>query len=96
MITVSCRFAHSFKIMRITQPAIPFVFRPHPSQALRSGRGGEIDVPYIRCLGGRVPEAFELWDLAEDGVREVHPSTRVKLLDNFREDTFHTHFFNAR
>ena len=65
MITVSCIFAHSFKIMRIPQPDIPFVVPPHPVQALRSGRGGEIDVPYIRCLDGQVPEAFELWDLTE-------------------------------
>ena len=43
-----------------------------------------------------MPEAFELLALAEDGVREVHLSSRVKLLDYFREDTFHTHFFNPR
>ena len=43
-----------------------------------------------------MPEAFELLALAEDGVREVHLSSRVKLLDYFREDTFHTHFSNVR
>ena len=82
--------------MRIPQPAIPFVVPPNPVQALCSGRGGEIDVPYICCLGGRVPEAFELWAFDEDVVREVHPYARVKLLDDFREDTFYSHFFNAR
>ena len=82
--------------MCIPQPAIPFVVPLQPFQALCSGRGGEIDVSYIRCLDGWVPEDFELWDLAEDGVRKVHPSARVKLLDNFREDTFPTHFVNAR
>ena len=56
----------------------------------------KIDVPYIRCLDGRVPEAYELWALAEDGVREVHPYARVELLDDFREHNFHTHFFNAQ
>ena len=96
MITVSCRFSHSFKIMRIPQPVTPFHDPPQPVQALRSGRGGKIDIPYIRCLDGWVPEAYELWDLTEDGVFEVHPSARVRLLDYFREDTFHTHFFNAR
>ena len=96
MITVSYCFDHGFKIMRTPQPAIPFVVPPHLVQALRSGRGGKIDVPYIRCLDGRVPKDFEHWALAEDKVREVHPSARVKLLENFREDTFHTHFFNAR
>ena len=96
MITVSCHFAHSFKIMRIPQSVILFRVPPQPVQALRSGRGGEIDVPYIRCLDGLLPEAYELWALAEDGVCEDHPNTRIKLLDDFRQDTFHTHFFNAR
>ena len=96
MLAVSCRFAHSFKIIRLPHPIIPFRVPSQPVQVLCSGRGGEIDVPYILCLDGRVPEAFELWALAEDGVREVHPSTRVKLLGDFREDSFHTHLFNAR
>ena len=74
--------------MRILKPIIPFRAPPQPVQLLRSGRGGKIDVLYIRCLNGRVPEAFELWDLSEDGVRKVHPSSRVKLLDDFREDDF--------
>ena len=39
---------------------------------------------------------FELWDLADDGVREVHLYARVKLCSEFREDTFQTFFFNAR
>ena len=81
--------------MRIPQPSTPYVVPLHPVQALRSGRGGEIDVPYIHFLDGRVPEAFEPSDLAEDGVREVHLSARVKLLDYFIGETFHTHFFNA-
>ena len=77
MITVSCRFAHIFKIMRVPQPIIPFRVPPQPVQDLISGRGGEINVPYIHCIDGRVPEACELWALAEDGVREVHPYARV-------------------
>ena len=96
MITVICCFSYSFKIIRIPQPAITFVVPPHPSQVLCSGRGGEIDVPYIRCLDDWVPEAFEIWSLAKDGVHEVHLSARVKLLEDFREDTFHIHFFNAQ
>ena len=55
-----------------------------------------IYVPYIHYLYCRVPEAYELWALAEDGVREVHPYARIKILSDFREDTFHTHSFNAR
>ena len=43
-----------------------------------------------------MPEAFEIWALAEDGVREVHLYAIFRLLSEFREDTFHTHFFNLR
>ena len=96
MITVSCRFYHSFKIIRVPEHIIPFCVPPQPVQFLRSGRGGEIDVPYICCLDGGVPEAYELWALAEDRVHEVHPYARVELLSDLREDTFHNHFFNAR
>ena len=42
-----------------------------------------------------MPNAYELWALAEDGVCEVHPYNQVRLLSKFREDTFHTLFFNA-
>ena len=96
IITESCRFAHSFKIICIPQPIIPFRAPPQLLTVLRSGSGDKIEVPYIRCLNGRVPECYDLWALAEDGVREVHPYTRVRLLSEFREDTFHTHFFNSR
>ena len=71
MITVICCFAHSFKIMCIPQPIIPFVVPPHTVQDLCYGRGGEINVPYIHFLDGRVPKAYELWALAEDGFYEV-------------------------
>ena len=43
-----------------------------------------------------MPECYELWALNKDGVYEVHPYARVRLFSKFREDTFHTHFFNAR
>ena len=82
--------------MRITQPVPPFRVPLQPIQALCSGRCGKTNVPYIRCIDGWVPEAYERWALAEDGVREVHLSAKVRLLDDFREDTFHTYFFNAR
>ena len=82
--------------MRVPKPIIPFRAPPQPFQVLRSGRGGEIDVRYTRCLDGRVPEAYELWALAEDRVSEVHLYARVRLLSEFREDTFNTHFFNLR
>ena len=78
-LTHSCCFAHIFKIMCVPQTIITFRAPPQPIQVLRSGRGGEIGVPYIRCLGGWVPETYELWALAKDGVHEVHPYARVKL-----------------
>ena len=80
----------------IPQPATPFVIPPRPVKALRFGRGGEIDVPYIRCLDGWVPESFELWAFAEDEIREIHTSARIKLIDDFVGDNFNTHFFNVR
>ena len=82
--------------MRVPQPIIPFCAPPQPVQVIFSGRGGKIDVPYIRCIEGQVPETYELLDLDEDGVCEVDPYARVRLLSKFREDNFHTHFFNAR
>ena len=82
--------------MRVPQPIIPFRAPPQPVQVLRSGRGGKINVPYIRCLDGRVPEAYELWALADNGVWKVHLYTRIDLLYDFKEDIFHTHLFNAR
>ena len=68
MITVSFRFAHSFKIMRLPKPIIHFRAHLQPVQVLCSGIGGKIDVLYIHCLDGRVSEAFEVWDLVEDVV----------------------------
>ena len=96
MITVSCRFAHSFKIMRIPQPIIPVRALPQPVTVLWSGSADVIKVPYIRCLNGRVPEAFEHWAIADDGVHKFHLYARVKLRSKFRDDAFQTLFFNAR
>ena len=96
MITVICLFAHSFEIIHIPQPIIPVRAPPQPVTVLWSGSADVIKVLYICCLNGWVPEAFELWALADDGVREVHPYARIKLRFDFREDTFQTFFFNAR
>ena len=96
MITVCCRFAHSFKIMCIPQTVWTEVIPMCPAQALCSGRRGEIEIAYICCIGVREPEAFELWAFSEDGIREVHPFARVQISDDFTEDNFYSHFFNAR
>ena len=66
--------------MRIPNPIIPFRAPPKPVTVLRSGSSDVTEVPYIRCLNCRMPEAFELWDLADNGVREVHSYARVNLL----------------
>ena len=96
MITVSCIFDHSFKSVSITQKIIPVRAPPQPVTVIRSGSADALEAPYIRCLDGRVPKVFEVWDITEDVVRDVHPYARVKFLSEFSKDTFHTHFFNAR
>ena len=82
--------------MRVAQPGWTEVILPRPAQALRSGRGGKIEIAYIRCLHSMEPEDFERWAFAEDRIREVHPFARVQISDNFTLDTFHSHFFNAQ
>ena len=90
------QFRSLFQIINIPQPGIPEVVLPLPIQALRSGKGGEIDVIYNRCIEGLEPEVFELWDFAEDGICEVHPYARVQISDDFVGETFYSHFFNTR
>ena len=51
-------------------------------------------INYIVCLNGWVPEKYELWSLNAQGVREVHPFSRVKLFDDFAEDTFRSFSFS--
>ena len=43
---------------------------------------------HIFCINGRVPERYEVWCLNGHGVREVHLTARVKLLDLFDENSF--------
>ena len=51
---------------------------------------------YIFCLHGRVPEKYKLWSMNAQGVCEVHLFARVRLFDNFMEDTFRTTFYNPQ
>ena len=53
-------------------------------------------VTYIVCLHGRVPDEYELWSLNAQGVREVHPFARVRLFNDFTEDSFWTNFYNLQ
>ena len=96
MITVCCRFAHSFKTMARRKPVSVQVLPLHTVQRLHSGRRGEGKVWFISCIEGREPKIYELWNFAEDGTRKVHPFARVQISDNFTGETFHTHFFNAK
>ena len=73
MITVCCRFAQSFKIICIHQPAYFEVVPLCPIQRLSSGRGGEGGVWFTRCIEGREPEIFEVLTFTDDGICEVHP-----------------------
>ena len=82
--------------MLIPQPIIPVHSPPQPVTVLRYGSADVTEVPYISCLNGRIPEDFELWALADDGVCEVHQYAIVKLRSEFSEDTFQTFFFNSQ
>ena len=71
----------------------------HPDPIFVHYRGSDAAaslLAYIVYLNGRVPERYELWSLNDQGVCEVYPFTRVKLFDNFAEDTFRSTFFNSR
>ena len=82
--------------MLIPQPITPVCAPLQPVTVLRSGNTDVIKVLYIRCLNGWVPEDFELWAIADDGVCKVHLYAIVKLRSDFREDTFQTFFFNSQ
>ena len=71
--------------MRMSHPIVPGRAPPDPIRVFYSGSD---NTSYIVCLRGQVPERSELWRLNDGGVREVHLFARVRLLDNFREDTF--------
>ena len=96
MITVCYRFAHSFKIMHRRQPVFFEVVPTRTVQILSSGRGGEGDVWFTRCIEGRQPKIYEFWTFADDGIREVHPYARVQISNDFIGENVYTHFFNAR
>ena len=67
---------------------------PDPILVRYPGSGAAASsLAYIVCLHGYVPE---LWSLNAQGVREVHPFARVRLFDDFKEDTFRTTFYNSQ
>ena len=92
MIQLCCRFAHSFKIIRIPQPGWTKCILLSTAQYLRPGRGGEINIAYIRGIDGREPEDFELWDFSEEIICDVQPFARVQISNDFTKDTFYSHF----
>ena len=74
---IRCRF-----IVAERGPPDPIVVR-YPG----SGAAASL-LSYIVCLHGPVPEKYELWSMNAQGVFEVHPFARVRLFDDFTEDTF--------
>ena len=69
---------------------------PDPVLVCYPGSDASISsLAYIVCLHERVPEKYELWSLNAQGVREVHLFARLRLFDNFTEDTFWTTFYNS-
>ena len=50
--------------MCIPQPIIPFRAPLQPVTVLLSVSGDEIEVLYIYCIDGWVPDCYELWDIA--------------------------------
>ena len=98
MFAISYLFAYSFNIvMRMHHHIIPVRAPLDPVQVIYSGSDNTIEpVSYIVCLHGRVPKRYELWRPNDCEFREVHPSARFRLLDDFRKDTFKTFFFDLR
>ena len=79
------------------RPNVPLCWPPDPVLVHYSGSDASVaPVTYIVCLHVRVPEIYELWSLNKQGVCEIHPFAQILLLDDFREDTFQTTFFNSR
>ena len=83
-------------MMCIPQTIIPVYAPLKLVTVLWSGSADVIKVPYLRCFHGRVPEAFELWALTDDGVHKIHLYARVKLRSVFKENNFQTFFLNAQ
>ena len=98
MFAISYLFAHSFNIvMRMRHSIVPGRAPPDPVRVFYSVSDDTIEtVSYIVCLHGREPKRYELWRINDCGVREVRLFARVRLLDDFREDTFKTFFFDSR
>ena len=83
--------------MCMHHPIVPGRAPTDPVRVFYYGSDDTIEpVSYIVCLHGQVPERYELWRLNDCRICEVHPSARVWLLDNFREDNFKIFFFNLQ
>ena len=79
------------------RPNVPVCGPPDPVLIHYSGSGDGINrFTHIFFLHGLVPERYKLWGLNEHGVCEVHPFARIRLVDDFRADTFETNLFNSQ
>ena len=77
------------------EPVVFEVSPPRTVQRPSSSRGSEGEVFLFLCIKEQEPDIYELWNFADDRIREVHPFARVQISNDFIEETFHTHFFNA-
>ena len=90
MFAISYLLAYIFNIaMRMRHTIVPVCVPPNHIRVFYSGSNYSIDpVSYIVCLHGRVPERYELWGLNTQAVCEVHQFAQIRILDDFRADTF--------
>ena len=59
-------------------------------KAFNSGNGADDGLGFIRCVGGRQPEIYEVWTFGDDRITpKVHPFVRVDV-DAFLGDCFGT------
>ena len=78
------------------KPVVFEVFPPRTVQRLSSGRGGEGNVWYTRCIEGWEPKIYELWTFAEGVSGEAYMFAQVQISNDFSGETFHTHFSNEK
>ena len=88
MITVCCRFIHSFNIMRIPLLVCSEDVPTCNIQRLSSRRRGEVNVLYTCYIDNWEPEAFELWAFAKDLIIEAHLYAWVQNSDDLVMENF--------
>ena len=96
MITVCCRFAHSFKTMARREPVAVQVFYLRTFQRLRSSRGGEVNVWFICGIEGREPKNLWTLDFRWGRNSQGSPVCSGPNQWQFHQGGFSHPFFNAK